>query len=190
MKRGWQNIDHFRIVHIEDSSPPFSEPHRSSSSTADLFECGEAAAAQSSSPGASETSETRTPSSERPARLKQQVPNFMEYVKKELFPEGVDAPWQIGAAPAARRQRQSNNSSSNSTDKVRKVCGEPEKNSRYCGREKRSYEDIYRQVTRTRPKGRDKAAEQKEWEANDAQWLAFQQIFGPDGRDRGGQGSP
>ena len=36
-------------------------------------------------------------------------------------------------------------------------------------------------VTRTRPKGRDKAAEQKEWEANDAQWMAFQQIFGPDG---------
>ena len=149
---------------------------------AELFECGEAAAVQTSSPGASETSETRTPSSERSARSKRQAPNFMDYVKKELFPEGVDDQGQIGAAPAAKRQRQSNNSSSNSTDKVCKVCGEPaEKNSRYCGREKRSYEAIYRQVTRTRPKGRDKAAEQKEWEANDAQWMAFQQIFGPDG---------
>ncbi|CAE7828810.1 unnamed protein product [Symbiodinium sp. CCMP2592] len=51
----------------------------------------------------------------------------------------------------------------------------------YCGREKRSYESIYRRVTKDRPKGKDKAAEAKEWEENDEQFQAFQKIFGPDG---------
>ena len=102
-------------------------------------------------------------------------------VKRELPDELL-----TGVQPRAKAPRKANSgSSASATGPSRcKICGEPaEKKSLYCGREKRSYESIYRSVTKLRPKGKDKESKeaQKLWEENDPQYQAFQLIFGPGG---------
>ena len=101
-------------------------------------------------------------------------------VKRELFPAEDLPPELEGLQPAKRRKAAKVAASEAEGAKLCKVCGEPAvPKSVYCGREKRSYESLYRHVTKNRPK-KDKAAAKK-WEEEDKQFQAFNKIFGFNG---------
>ena len=82
-----------------------------------------------------------------------------------------------------KRQRASGPTATGST-RLCKISGEPaEPKSVYCGRFKRAYEAIYRQVSKNRKLKDATKADVRKWEENNPQYQAWLSVFGPNGNE-------